>query len=448
MTATTNTQRIAERLNLSGDVPVMGISEFQNWYNHYDAPLPELRLPVEEPERAVTDCIDAHVAAGVNNLVWSCGRSVLSYHSEVAGTTRQTTETMAPILDKICPLRIALQYGRRNGVSIMGRLCMNRHYGPEHPENCSRFVRENVGMLEKGRNGDLIKSRVCYALEAVQQERIDILLEIQRLGVDALVLDYCRQMPVLNYHEALVEPYLQKTGVDPRQFHSTRPGDYADWFQYRADILTGFMRKYRQEQQRQEKEDGRNCPLIVRIPDSAPWLMIAYGLDIERWCKEDLVDGIMLSPFPRTLEDTRLHPEYHIELARRYDKYAIGGIGSLNLMRSKGNGNTLENTGFFHAKPVYGKAHRQYAAGCDAMSLYQSETLARLKYLQSTIAELGDKTAVAEKAQHLPDPDPEVLLRQNSSAGSIGLDWHSAWCHPKIKRGETLSTELSGTSAL
>ena len=46
---------IAERLNLSCDVPVMGISEFQNGYNHYDAPLPELRLPVGEPERAVTD---------------------------------------------------------------------------------------------------------------------------------------------------------------------------------------------------------------------------------------------------------------------------------------------------------------------------------------------------------------------------------------------------------
>jgi hypothetical protein len=444
----TSIDKIDSVLNCTGDVPVMGISEYQNWYQHYDLDIPELRMPVEEPERAITDCIDAHLNVGVNNLVWSCGRSVLQYHSNLEQSTRQSTELVKSILNKICPLRTALKYGREKGVSILGRLSMNRHYGPENPENCSRFVRENVKMLEKGRNGGVIKSRVCYALEAVQQERIDILLEIQRLGVDALVLDYCRQMPVLNYHEALVQPYLEKTGVDPRQFHSTHPEDYADWFQYRADILTGFMRRYRQEQQRQESESGRNCPLIVRIPDSAPWLMIAYGIDIERWCKENLIDGIMLSPFPRTLEDTRLYPEYHIETAQKYGKYAIGGIGSLNLMRSKGNGNTLENTGFFHAKPVYEKARRQYTAGCGAMSLYQSETLVRLKYLQSMIAELGNKKRVAERAQQLPDPDPETLLRQNSSVWSLGLDWHAAWCHPKLRRGETLSTQLSGVSAL
>ena len=40
---------------------------------------------------------------------------------------------------------------------------------------------------------------MCYGIEDVRQERIDILLEVQRIGVDALVLDFCRQMPMVMY---------------------------------------------------------------------------------------------------------------------------------------------------------------------------------------------------------------------------------------------------------
>ena len=98
----------------------------------------------------------------------------------------------------------------------------------------------------------------------MQQERIDILLEIQRIGVDALVVDFCRQMPVLMYHEALVEPYMADRGVDPREIDSDDPTDYWDWFQFRADVLTEFMRKLRQQVRRQEQELGRPCPVIAR----------------------------------------------------------------------------------------------------------------------------------------------------------------------------------------
>ncbi len=441
-------------LKPSGDVPVMGISEFQNWYQHYDYDIPELELPVDEPEKAITDCIDVHLETGMNNIVWSCGRSVVAYHSELERSTRQGTYPMKPILDQICPLRTALDYAQKKDMAILGRLAMNRHYRPNSKPgeawhgNSSRFAGEHPEYREKGKLSREISHRLCYAIEEVKQERVDILMEIQRLGVGALVLDYCRQMPVLLYHDALVEPYKEKTGIDPREIYSTRPEDYADWFQYRADVLTGFMEKLRREVAAQERELGRDCPIIVRVPDCAPWLMIAYGLDIERWCRDDLVDGLMLSPFPRTIEDVKLYPERHIETAHKYNKYVIGGIGSLNLMRSKGNGNQLENTGFYHDKPVYEKAARQYRAGADAMSIYQTETLARLDYLKSFLVTAGNTGKVIENSEKMSDPDPEVLIRNNSSPWSLGLDWHSCWCHPKMRRGESLSTMIAGNSAL
>lgn len=177
----------------------------------------------------------------------------------------------------------------------------------------------------------------------------------QRIDVDGLILDFCRQMPMLMYHDALVNPYMKERDTDPLSIDSTDPDNYMDWFQYRSDVLTGFMRRLRAEVRKQEKELERPCPIIDRVPDNVPWLMIAYGLDIERWCGEDLVDGTMLSPLPVCVEDKDRYPEYHISVAHKHGKICIGGIGSLNLIK---NG-VHKSTGFFHRKPVYKMAHRQ-----------------------------------------------------------------------------------------
>ena len=188
------------------------------------------------------------------------------------------------VMDQVCPLRHALECCRQRNMALLGRLGMNRHYGGgQYAAVTSRFARDNPAFHERSKPGNRVSHRLCYAIEEVQHERTDILLEIQRIGVDGLVLDFCRQMPVLMYHEALVDPYIQEHGADPRNIDSDDPDDYRDWFQYRADILTGFMRKLRQRVREQERALDRACPIIARVPDNAPWLMIAYGLDIERW---------------------------------------------------------------------------------------------------------------------------------------------------------------------
>ena len=61
---------------------------------------------------------------------------------------------------------------------------------------------------------------------------------------------------------------------------------------------------------------------------------------------------------------------------------------------------------------------RQYRTGADAMTLYQSETLARMDYLKETLRKIGDRQLVAQKAADLSDPN-------FPSVHPIGLDWHS-----------------------
>jgi hypothetical protein len=62
----------------AGHIPVSGISEWE----HVFYMLPDKR---ELPEHPVEDCIDAHLAVGMDHIVWNCGRSVVDYRSELPG---------------------------------------------------------------------------------------------------------------------------------------------------------------------------------------------------------------------------------------------------------------------------------------------------------------------------------------------------------------------------
>ena len=298
-------EQLELRETSGNEKPVFGISEWMCYYANYDKPCPG-------PE-ALDECVDLHLQAGCDHLVWNLGRSVVDYWSELPHITRMcengdqvggiSWSFVRKVMDEVCPLRHALALCRDRGAQLWGRLGMNRHYGrADWIGVTSRFALDNPAFREVTKPGNEDASRLCYALAEVRRERIDILLECQRIGVDGLVLDFCRQMPMLLYHPALVEPFMAETGVDPREIDSDDFEQYRAWFQYRADVLTGFMNELRQAVRIQEGKLGRRCPIIARVPDNARWLMLAYGLDSDRWCEEDLIDGLMLSPFPLTRE--------------------------------------------------------------------------------------------------------------------------------------------------
>ena len=139
--------------------------------------------------------------------------------------------------------------------------------------------------------------------------------------------------------------------------------------------------------------------------------MIAYGLDIETWCAEDLID---LSPFSLCRDNPGHSHAYHVKVAHRHNKICIGGIGSKKLIESR----VPQNTGFFHPQPVYDWTDKQYQSGVDAISLYQSETMVRMDYLKETTTAIGDRQLVAQRATDLPAADYPADY-------PICLDWHT-----------------------
>ena len=177
-----------------------------------------------------------------------------------------------------------------------------------------------------------------------------------------------------------------------------------------------MMAKLKKEKHsnQQEQQLKRPCPIIARIPDCDEWILLAYGLDVEAWFKQDLIDATMLSPFPSCDQDRKIYPEKHISLAHKYNKLCYGGIGSRRIQEIP----LFENTGFYDPQPVYELAHRQYKAGADAMSIYQTDTLPRMSYLTDMLKNIGNRSLVEKLAKTLPDPGfPEGY--------QIGMDWHS-----------------------
>ncbi len=399
------------------------------------------------PESPVDDCIAAHRALGMGYLVWNCGRSTVDYRTKLPSASYLGVEPKggagdfrAETLRRICPLRRALEVCRSEGIPVLGRLTINRHY-PGQRSILSPFAAGHPECWEREKTGEPVPSRLCYALEEVQRERLDILLEIQRIGVDALVPDFCRQPPMLMYHPDLVEPYLKRTGCDPRRIDSGRPDDYREWFQHRADVMTGFVRRMREEVRRQERELGRPCPIIARIPDNAPWLNIAYGIDSARWLAEDLIDGTMLSPFPLAVEDEGRFMEHHIAEAHGRGKICIGGLGSMNLIpEDRPHRIHPDPREWFFPRPPYELVLRQLKAGADGISVYQSETLVLQPYLQELLRDIHDRDAVTRRLRELPVAalPPEHL---------VGVDWHSSWLGKDGPHGQLLGLRASPQGA-
>ena len=113
-------------------IPVYGISEWEHVFLMAPHPAAQSQTPVE-------DCIELHRSVGMNQIVWNCGRSTVDYRTDLANASAfgigkagaESASYKARIIHQYCPLRRALEHGHRTGVSILGRLAMNRHYGPK-----------------------------------------------------------------------------------------------------------------------------------------------------------------------------------------------------------------------------------------------------------------------------------------------------------------------------
>ena len=141
---------------------------------------------------------------------------------------------------------------------------------------------------------------------------MDLAAEVLSLGEDGLMFDFVKSMTstpgkgiaahfddkgvwYCTYDEPAVEAFKAKTGRDPFQI----PNGDIDWVQFRADYMTGFVRKVREIQKRKypnAKIGVFGCPrgrpgLATNdkmIPLADP--LRAYLEDHDTWTRDGLID--------------------------------------------------------------------------------------------------------------------------------------------------------------
>ena len=201
---------------------------------------------------------------------------------------------------------------------------------------------------------------MSYFFPEIRRERLDILGEVAGRGVDGLLIGFCRQPPMLGYHPKMAEAYEKQTGIDPRTIDASRPKAYLDWLQYRADIITTLLRTLRRELDELEKKTGRHVRIIARIPGDGLLSNLAAGLDVERWCREGLVDQLQVDPLVPSGGGRSLDIRPYIELARQHNIKVYGGINEI--------------LGLGVSQPAFlRRAIGLARAGVDGIEIYESE---------------------------------------------------------------------------
>lgn len=393
-----------------------------------------------EGEDLVEHVVERHRQLGVANVIWQLGRTWVTYHTDhplltVQGSiTRQENLTgeLEPnhrqwleYLEGSCPLRRALDAAARRDLGRWGWLCMNRHYG----EGCgklliSRFWRDQrAEMAEYHKDGSRDMSRLCYAFPEYRNERLAAVLEAARArgyetgaALEVIVLDFVRQPPILLYHPALCDPYEAAAGRDPRQIQAQEVEPFLHWCQWRADVLTGFLRQVRAGLKSLAAETGRDTQLAVRVTDLGPNVNLIEGCDVTTWCAEGLIDALVTSPlnWARTVWEHDLRP--YVSMGQSCGIPVIAGVCLNQQTRFHGNGASVNYA------VLARRVHEYHSQGADGIALYQSECGLEFDGIEQVVPRFASRQATADL---LRDEAFQAAWPVTHLDCAYGLDCHS-----------------------
>ena len=414
---------------------VWGVAELGCWLGHF--------ADREPTGHDAEDCLDAHAQCGITHVVWNLGRSVLAYHSalpdatcygtqpdpEQAGGDARMQRRMRVFRER-CQLRTALTYGRQNRLAIYGRLCMNRHYGPASM-HCSEFARSHPEWFEIGKDGGIDATRLCYAIPEYRRERVAILCEAAELGCDGLCLDFCRQPPMVRYHPALVAPFREQTGVEPRGLRLSAREEFLHWCRFRAEAVTSLLAELRDALGPVRALREERVPVRVRIPNDGFEANLIAGLDVQTWAERGLILEISLSEL-RWLDEYRGGDDRpYIRLGREHELPVFASSSCLPVQAGGWSGKV--NPAGINALVLARRTLRSLEAGASGISLYQSDTGIQWPGLRDALPAFSDETALR---RFVDDPEAVRLWPLTDANREFGIDNHSKVNGMQAEAGE------------
>ena len=388
---------------------------------------------------------------GFGTVGWSIGRSWVEYHSRLPETTRfpcasyekaQQSRDYSPhdygrrihMINEYDPLEQV--NGAREGcrAQVWPWLAMQRHYGANRYGGMfsSDFYKRHPEWWRTAKDGSDSRG-LSYYFPQVRKERVDILLEVAERGADGLVVGCDRQVPMLLYNPEMVAAYRQATGVDPRKIDVSSGRPYRDWVRWRADFFTQVLRDLKAGLAARD----RPLPVAARIPAAGLFHNLAQGLDVERWCREKLVDQLQLDPLQdlRGQADQDIRP--YLDLGRLYGIRIVAGMGASAYIGAGGTHSWTHVTepdgspmvprggaGLANLVPGLKRALGLIKGGADAIDAYETELLAQVDPIRYLVAMYGHRSRLEE---FLRESNLESVAPVNADNAASGHDNHSRW---------------------
>jgi hypothetical protein len=262
-------------------------------------------------------------------------------------------------------------------------------------------------------------ARMSFAWPEVRDFALDLLREFTAYEPDGLCLFFHRGVPLLLYEEPFADSFRKEFGEDPRMLgpHDKRV------LAMRAAVVTAFMRDLRSMLDRAAERTGR--PRIKLSAFLLPYkgLNAFYGLDVEAWIREKLIDVLIPFPWEHSLNalgrPTAAPRSVSVDV-RYYDEIRQGTDVALYpcvvAWATSGVLAFAERAAFY------------YACGADGITIWDAQSVARRAHEWSFVKHLGHADLVTDLAREVkpaPPPPPSFPLVE---VNGTRLDTvHHAW---------------------
>ncbi|MCY4112265.1 MAG: family 10 glycosylhydrolase, partial [Chloroflexi bacterium] len=210
----------------------------------------------------------------------------------------------------IDPFQVALEHTHELGMEFHAayRLAAWTYPPPMNQEYLDGYFQDHPQWRCLDRDGRELP-RMSYAFPEVQDYCLAALREMAEFDLDGICLLFNRRPPYLMYEQPLIEGFTASHGADPREL----PEDDPEWSTYRGGVLTGFMRRVRQEMDAVAREQGRRRLEVSACVQGLMAENVLFGCDVATWAREGLIDALIpYSAAPLAMptdEDTWSAPE-------------------------------------------------------------------------------------------------------------------------------------------
>ncbi len=265
------------------------------------------------------------------------------------------------------PADAVVEYAHQRGLEMYFYLRLGGWDSPPPLYGCktSRFFLDHPEYHIVGPGGTKVMAP-SVAYPQVLDHLAALYSELVSFGADGVSPCFIRGCAMALYEPIMVEGFAAEHGKDPREL---KPSD-ADWQDYRAKIITNFMRRMKEA-----VGDRKLSPII----HGTRALNRRFALDIETWVREGIVDDLFIMGHQYDRHDDHFAggPE-HLEFDFFQNLAGRENVRLWPMFYPYGTGESYRKMGYNFTWKIYCEALQQYMdQGADGYGLWDATGLDR-----------------------------------------------------------------------